>query len=489
MVWDALGARRHGKRSGRGERRLLGEPRHALSARAERARDGGPDGRGGKRVRGGGGRRRCSDVVCAGPQRRLPRLAFGPASRPRARHWIGQLPDADARHVRELRRRALHRGRAPRPGDRANDRDGVCGAAAGTATHLPGRVRVPGVCAPGRAARPRPVHARGGGSADRRGVPVHRLALPALAVRAPLHARLLSACAARTGGRPLGAEGCRRGVEPRRGRPHGKRREQDGPLGEGGGGVRGLEPGAARAGGGRRPQRHARAAHTGGRPGACGGHGGGRVRGGRGRWGDGGSSPSCDGGSSPSCDGGSSSTRGGRRARGRRGRQGLSRTGAPFRGARAGGLARAGPCGGERARRARAAGDHGDRRLRHERVRLPRRPERATAAGRHAQHPGGDRSPGGPEWGARLVAQRVPRGTRACARVDPLAHRTRSRLARDGRLGNLGAAAIDRLATALVCDMGAAPGRPRRQPPPARRHARVLRLRHPDPPAARRPPA
>jgi hypothetical protein len=266
MVTDALRARRHGKPSGHGERCHVGEPCHGLPARVARARDCRPGGRGGERVRGGGGCRGKAHFVCPGAQRRLPRLAFRPVARPRPRARLRQLPDPHARHVRELRRRAPGRTGAPCQGNRAGDRGGERGTAARAAADLPGRVRVPGVCAPGRAAQLGPLHARGGRSAHRRSVPVHRLAVPALALWPAVHARLLSARAARTGGRPLGAEGCRGDVQPRRGRPHGKRGEQDGPLSKGGGGVRGLEPGAAGARGGRRPQRHARAAGAGGRP-------------------------------------------------------------------------------------------------------------------------------------------------------------------------------------------------------------------------------
>lgn len=151
-VTDALRARRHGKPSGRGERSHVGEPCQALSVRFARARDGGPCGGAGKRVRGRGGRRGKSDVLRAGPQRWLARLAFRPLPRPGLRDRLEQLPDADARDVRQLRSRACGCAGALRQGDRAFDRGCLCAATAGTAAPLPGRVRLPGVCAAGGAA-------------------------------------------------------------------------------------------------------------------------------------------------------------------------------------------------------------------------------------------------------------------------------------------------------------------------------------------------
>ena len=70
-----------------------------------------------------------------------------------------------------------------------------------------------------------------------------------------------------------------------------------------------------------------------------------------------------------------------------------------------------------------------------------------------------------------------------------VAHRARRRLAGRGRLDDARAAAVDRLAAAVVCDLAAAASGRQRRSAPVRRHAPVLRLRGPDPPAARRPAA
>ena len=78
------------------------------------------------------------------------------------------------------------------------------------------------------------------------------------------------------------------------------------------------------------------------------------------------------------------------------------------------------------------------------------------------QHAGRDRSSGWAQRRAVLVATRVPGRIRGRVGAHLVAHRTRGRMACDGRLGNPGVAALNRLAIALVCDMGAAAGRPRR---------------------------
>jgi hypothetical protein len=261
---DALNARRHGKPSAHCERWHVQEPRHAHRARAAHTRDDGSRGRGGERVRRGGGGGGQPDVLCAGAQRGLAGLAARPAAQPRAGDRVEQLPNPHPRDVRELSRGAAHRKRPPWPSDRSGDRGGKRRAAGGSAAHLSRRLRLPGVCTPGGAARTRPLYPRGGRSAGRRRVSVHRLALSALALRSTVHARHLPARVARPRGRPVGAEGGLRRREPRGGRPHGERREAHGMLGEDGSGVCRLEPGAARAGCWRSPQRHARAAHPGG---------------------------------------------------------------------------------------------------------------------------------------------------------------------------------------------------------------------------------
>ena len=69
--------------------------------------------------------------------------------------------------------------------------------AARAAADLTGRVRLPRLRAPGRAARPRPVHALRRRSPRRRRLRVRRLALPALALRPAVHARQLRDGAAR----------------------------------------------------------------------------------------------------------------------------------------------------------------------------------------------------------------------------------------------------------------------------------------------------
>jgi hypothetical protein len=195
---------------------------------------------------------------------------------PPAQLWtwdrLQQLPGAHARHVRELCGRVALRTSAPGQGDRGGDRGGKRGAAVGTTAHLPGRVRLPVVCAARRAAWFGPLHARGGGSANRRCVCVYRVAVSTLSLWSAVYPRHLSARTARTGGRPVGAKDDRGGEQSWSGRADRARRAQDGTLGEVGGGVCGLEPGAARAGGGRRAQRRARAARARGRTDAGGGH-------------------------------------------------------------------------------------------------------------------------------------------------------------------------------------------------------------------------
>jgi hypothetical protein len=259
---DALSAWRHGKPIGHGERWHAGQPLQGLHARGARARERRAHRDGRERLWRGGGCRGEADLLCTSPQRRLARLAFRAAARARPGNGIEQLSGAHAPHVRELHSRPARRTAAPRQGDRAGDRGGVCAAVAGATTHLPGCVRLPDVCPSRGAAQPRSLHARPRRSPHRRGVPLHRVALPTLAVRPALHTRLLSTGATGVGGRAVGTQGDLGGGESWRNRPDGKRGEEDGPLGEAGGRVRWLEPRPTRAGGGWRAQRHARAARA-----------------------------------------------------------------------------------------------------------------------------------------------------------------------------------------------------------------------------------
>ena len=124
-------------------------------------------------------------------------------------------------------------------------------------------------------------------------------------------------------------------------------------------------------------------------------------------------------------------------------------------------------------------------RLRLARVRLHQRRERAAAAGGDPQHARRDRAPGGTARHAELVAPLLHRRVRRGLHIRPVAHPARGRLARGGRVDDAGAAAVHRLAVALVCDLAAAASRGQWRSAPARRHARLLCLRAPDPPAAR----
>jgi hypothetical protein len=256
----------------------------------------------------------------------------------------------------------------------------------------------------------------------------------------------------------VGAEGGRGCLQPRRGGADCACRAEDGALGEVGGCFCGFEPGDARAGSGRSAQRHADAARARGRAGV----------------GSGCLSEATGGGGAACC---------------RSGCEGLRRAGVAIRGAGATPLERAGASGEERRRRARTACDRGGGGFRRACVWFSRFDRRAAAADCYTQHPGRDRALGGTERTADLVARAVGRGIRAGAGGDPVAHGARRGLAHDGRLDDARAVAIDRLAASLVCGMGAAARRPRRQPPPAWCHARALRVCDLDPPATRRPVA
>ncbi len=403
-------------------------------------------------------RRRGIGAVAVRPrtQRRLAGLAGRPAARPGRRPLQLELPDADAADVRELPAGAGGRAAAAHRGARRRDRAGSRDPAAGSAADLTGRVRLSGVRPHGCPAWARPVHARGRRSAGRSDLPVRRLAVPALAVRPAVHTRQLRARSARAGGGAVGAEGRGRAREPRRRGPDRHRGRSYGPLRTLGRGVRRAESCPAGAGRRRGAQRHAAAA--GARAGAvperrCQPSSAGRGAGAR-RW---------------------------------RSRQGHGGARAAVPGARLTAATRA--CGRRRERLRGPAGrrGRGPDRLRRARARLPRRGRRAAAAHRHTQHSRRDRAPGWAERDTQLVAPPVPRRVRGRPRVCAVAHRARCRLARGRRLEHDRAAVLDRVAFAVVCDLGAAASGRRRRSAPARRRAPALRLRGSDPPAAGRP--
>ena len=289
-------------------------------------------------------------ALCACAQRGLAGVAGRPAAGPARRPWRAHLPDADAGDVREL-------PAGPRDGARAEHARavrgrgaGAPGPVAGAAADLPGRVRLSGVRAPGRAARPGPVYAHRRRSADRPGVQVRRMAVPALALRPAVHAGELRDSAAGACRRPVGVQGCGGHLQPRRGGPDRAHVCARGPVGALGDGVRGPEPCPARAGGGGRAQRHAAAAAAGWR--ACAVH---RRE--------------------------SARARGRPRACGGRGSQGHCGACAAVLGARAGALARAPASGGERSAEPGRGGDRGGDRVWHPYAGLPRRGRRTTAAG------------------------------------------------------------------------------------------------------------
>jgi hypothetical protein len=224
------------------------------------------------------GERRCrlgSGPLRAGPHRRLAGVAGRSAARSGNRAVDRELSDAGVDHVRELSARAAGRPPASAYGTGGRDRAGRRDRGARAAADLPGRFRLSGVRATGRAARPRSVYTRGSRSAHRPGVQVHRLALPALALRPAVHAAELRAGAARARWWPVGVEGDCPRLEPRRGGAGRARGEAPRALRELGGGVRRPEPRDAAAGARRRAQRHAAGAGRGRRAGA---HRGGRRR-------------------------------------------------------------------------------------------------------------------------------------------------------------------------------------------------------------------
>jgi hypothetical protein len=251
------------------------------------------------------------------------------------------------------------------------------------------------------------------------------MAVSALALRPAVHARRLRAGPAGTGGRAVGVQGDRGGLQPQRRVADRARGRASRPLTQLGARVRRPEPRAAGAGCGRSAQRHAAA-------------GGARV------------GAVLDRGREPPHAGGRWRARGGRR------HQGHSRPRAPVPGARTGSHARALACSARRGRRAAGGGARRRARLRRARARLPERGRRAAAARGDAQHSRGDRAPAGAERHPGLVAPSLCRRLRGGARICAVAHRPRSRLARGRRLEHDRAARLDRLAVAVVCDLGAA---------------------------------
>jgi hypothetical protein len=177
----------------------------------------------------------------------LAGVAGRPAARPRHRPLKHRLSGADAHDLRRLCAGAGGGAQVAARVDRGRDGGRERDPAAGAAADLPGRVRLPGVCAHGRPARPRPVHALCRRSASRPGVPVRRLALSELAIRSAVYAPQLHLCAAGAGRRAVGVQGARRACEPRRGRVDRARGRAHGPLSHVGGGVRRPEPSDAGA--------------------------------------------------------------------------------------------------------------------------------------------------------------------------------------------------------------------------------------------------
>jgi hypothetical protein len=284
------------------------------------------------------------------------------------------------------------------------------------------------------------------------------MALPALALRSTVHARKLRDRATRARGRAVGFQGGGGQLESRRGRPDRPGRSAARSAAAVGGRLRGPEPRAARAGDRRRTQRHPDPA---------------LVR---------------RGADAERRSQSAVSRRRGIAGRGNR-HQGDGGTGAALPHPRSVAHARASLGGGRRGPEPAGAGRARPDRLRRPRAGLSQRRGRATTAGGDAQHSGRDRPPGGAERHADVVAPRVRRRVHRGARGRAVADRPRRRLARGGRMDDAGAAAVNRVASALVCDLGAAPSRGQRRSASADRHAHLLRVCGPHPPAAREPPA
>ncbi len=279
----------------------------------------------------------------------------------------------------------------------------------------------------------------------RPGVPVRRLAFPALALRPAVHACQLCDRAAGARRRPVGVQGDRGRVEPRRGRADRARgRAASGRSARWAAAFVGLNPVLLVLAVGRRAQRHAAAAGAGGRAGADRRSQRAHARGRGGALAAGVGVKVTAGLALPFLVLAPSRWRE-RRARGGE------------RGARpAGGRAASGVVGFGIAR-----------------VRLPRRGRRTAAAGGHAQRARRDRAAGGAERHPRLVAPPVPGGLRWwCSAYALWRTDARRRLARGGRLDDARAAVVDRVAAAVVCDLAAAASGRQRRPAPARRHAR-----------------
>ena len=184
-------------------------------------------------------------------------MARGTATRtgPRPARW--HLPNADADHVRELRARAQWSAQTADAPTGGHDRGGERDPAARAAADLPGCVWLSGVRASGGAARTGPLHPRARRSADRRRVPLHRLAVSELPLRPAVHAPRLCDRTAGSRRRPVGVQGDRRRVESRCGGADRAGGHATRPVGEVGDRVRGTQSGDAGTGRGRRPQRHA----------------------------------------------------------------------------------------------------------------------------------------------------------------------------------------------------------------------------------------
>jgi hypothetical protein len=430
----------------------------ALAARARGARPlGGVD----ERV---ADQRRCrlgAFSVRAGTQRWLAGVAGRTTGGTRPGPLQLALSGADADHVRQLCAGAGRRAEPARKGAGVRDRGGQRDPAARAAVDLPGRLRVHLLRPPGGAPRSGPVYACGRRSADRPGVRLHRLALPGLAVWTAVHGGQLRAGSARGRRGVLGVQGDRGAQLPRCGgarRQGGRAPRALSPVGRG---VRGAEPGDARAVRRWRTQRHAADARVGGRAGAH----------------------------RPCREQGLLAALRRGRAGGGRGRQADRGSGAAV--SRAGGRERAGAHAGGGAGGPGAAGGRACRRARVRRAcaRIPQHARRGAAAGGHPQHPGGDGAAGGAERDPGMVAPSVHRRVRGGAGVCAVAHRARCGLACGGRLEHDRAAVLDRMAVAVVCGVGAAASGRQRRAAPARRRARAVRLRGPHPPAACQPAA
>jgi hypothetical protein len=385
-------------------------------------------------------------------------VACGAVARPRCRPGQRELSDAHADHVRELRARARYGASTPDGGNSGSNRARARDPAARTAADLPGRVRLPRVRAHGRPARPRPLHAFRRRSTHRPGLPVRRLAVSALPVRPAVHARKLRHRAVLTRERTVGVQGAGRALEPGRGGVDRTHRPSPRAKRALGGELRRAEPRAARAGSRRRAQRHA---------------------------GDGAARACAH--AERRCESPPASRRG--RAGAWRGREADRGAGAAVSRARLAVATGAPAHGAERGARPARADRGGRRRLRRARARLPRRGGRATAARGHAQHPRRDRAPGGPERHASVVAPSFRGGFRGRARRCAVAYGAGRGLARGGWVDDARAAAVHRVAAAVVRDLAAAASGRQRRSAPDRRHARVLRVRRPHPPLVCRPPA